>query len=159
YLRAATLASWPDAAPDDVLDVAPAATPWPVDAQRIAWLVAGPLPASLEHWIDAGGDVLLSSSVELVLPKDEITIAWRDEDGSALVEVAGKGRGRVSRFLRPLRPTDMPQLLSADFPMRLQLLFDTAPAPTRAWAQSQAPLSGAASVQPAPRDLRPWLAL
>src|SRR5690606_3051043 len=124
-----------------------------------AWLASGPLPADLLRWIEAGGDALVSSTVVLPTPPGETFVAWRDGDGRPLLEVAALGRGRVSRLLRPLRPADMPELASPDFPRRLQAVFDDAPVPVMAWAQSQAPLAGAEASPPEPRELRAWLAL
>ncbi|MNL55588.1 hypothetical protein D3C87_1790110 [compost metagenome] len=70
------------------------------------------------------------------------------------------GGGRLMRFTRRLAPSEMPQLLQPDFPVRLRALFDPLPtAPSRASSVDYAPLTGGRAYVQAPQDLRPWLAL
>jgi len=159
YLRAATLAPWPDVDPADIFDAAPTDTPWPADARRIAWLADGALPPALLQWIDAGGEVLLGASVDVTPSQGQATVVWRDAAGDALVEAASQGRGRVLQLRKALHPADMPVLLSPEFPQQLQALFEPPPVPAAAWAASHVPLTGAVATPPAPRELRPWLAL
>jgi hypothetical protein len=140
-------------------DVAGAEVPVAADTRRLAWLAPGPLPDEVARWIEAGGDALLASDVVVALPEATRRVAWRDAEGGALVEETPMGAGRVMRFLHPLQPGTMPQLLDPTFPQQLQSLFGPPPAPTRANAEDVAPVTGAAAWPVAPRELRPWLAL
>lgn len=159
YLRAAVLALAGEAAPDTIFQPAEAGVALPQDARRVAWLAPGALPAGLRQWIEAGGEALLASEVDVALPRDATTVPWRDASGRSLVEAAAFGEGRVLRFTRPLQPSTMPQLLEPDFPRRLQALFDEQPRPSRALAAAQAPVRGGEAWPQAPRDLQPWFAL
>lgn len=182
YLRAAVLALSPDVdagadaeanvendveadvdterdAAADALDIAPAGTPLPEDAQRIAWLAPGPLPDDVLGWIERGGVALLAAEAEIAWPRERAVVTWRDPLGAPLVEEMGVGHGRVLRLLRPLRPADLPQVLAPQFPQRLQALFDAPPAPTLGDAHAAAPRQGGQAWLQAPRDLQPWLAL
>ncbi|WP_368562908.1 BatA domain-containing protein [Pseudoxanthomonas sp. UTMC 1351] len=162
YLRAAA-AAWlpapPATAQVDNFSAAPVAQPLAADARHLVWLAPGPLPASVLQWIENGGTALLDAQAKM--PATIVTtVRWRDTQGAPLVEGAAWGRGRVLRFTRPLRPSDMPSLLETDFPQRLRTLFDPAlPAPSRVVARDYAPLTGGASYPLPPRDLQPWLAL
>lgn len=159
YLRAAVLALQPDAPANDVFDVAPAGTPLPADASRIAWLAPGLLPPEVRAWIEQGGQALLAHDVVVEWPGERSDVAWRDAQGTVLVEGAALGRGRILRLRQPLQPSRMPQLLEPDFPHRLHALFDAASMPTRATAEAVAPAQGGPSWLQAPRDLQPWLAV
>jgi hypothetical protein len=158
-LRAALRALAEDEAADAPLDVAGTDTPVSATTRRLAWLAPGPLPGEVVRWIEAGGDALLAADVAIELPEQARRVAWRDAGGAALVEEAPMGAGRVMRFVRPLQPGAMPQLFEPTFPRQLRMLFETAPAPTRADAHDVAPVTGAAAGPVAPRDLRPWLAV
>lgn len=140
-------------------DVAPIDAPIPRDAGRLAWLATGPVPDAVLAWIRGGGDALLTHESALDLDDAAWHAAWRDAAGLPLAQAAALGEGRVVRFSRPLRPADLPQVLDADFPRRLQALFAPDVAPTRAFADSVAPATGARTWPQAPRELQPWLAL
>jgi hypothetical protein len=157
-LRAAVRASAEEEAADAPLDVAAADTPVSVTTRRLAWLAPGPLPGEVVRWIEAGGDALLAEDVAIDLPERSRRVAWHDA-GTVLVEQAPLGAGRVMRFVRPLQPDALPQLLEPTFPRQLRMLFEAAPAPARAHAEDVAPVTGAAAGPVAPRDLRPWLAV
>lgn len=163
YLRAAAKA-W---AAGSVLEPArfddgPAAQPFPEDAQYLAWLVAGPLPAAVRDWLHAGGTLLADASVER-LPEAEAALevpVWRDGDGTALAVEQGVARGRMVRLLEPLQPETLPQLFEPEFPRHLRaLLVQPPPHPQRVRAADHAPLAGAAAAPLPPRELRPWLGL
>lgn len=160
YLRAAAAAWHPsETARTNNFSAAPASQPLTADTRHLVWLAPGPLPASVLQWIENGGTALLDAQAE-VPAAAAMTVRWRDAQGASLVEGAPWGRGRALRFTRPLRPSDMPPLLEADFPQRLRALFDPAlPAPSRVAARDYAPRTGGASYPLPPRDLQPWLAL
>jgi hypothetical protein len=160
YLRAAAAAWHPSqTARTNSFSAAPVTQPLPADARHLVWLAPGALPASVLQWIENGGAALLDAQAEVPAGAG-LTVRWRDAQGSPLVEGATWGRGRVLRFTQPLRPSDMPSLVEADFPQRLRALFDPElPAPSRVAARDYAPLTGGASYPLPPRDLQPWLAL
>lgn len=158
-LRAALHALAEGEAADAPLDVSGADTPVSATTRRLAWLAPGALPGEVVRWIEAGGDALLAADVAIELPEQARRVAWRDAAGAALVEEAPMGAGRVMRFVRPLQPDTMPHLFEPGFPRQLRMLFETAPAPTRADAEDVVPVTGAASGPVAPRELRPWLAV
>ena len=157
-LRAAMWALHEDAVDAD-LDVAPASVALPATAQRVAWFVPGAMPQALLHWIEQGGEALLASEVDVAMLDHALRVAWRDENGNALVESAAMGQGRILRFTRPLQPAAMPQVLDASFPARLQALFDVSPLPSRRPAEIATPRATLPSWTQSPRDLQPWLAL
>jgi hypothetical protein len=159
YLRAAATA-WLSADPRRSSDfsAAPVTQPLAPDTRHLIWLAPGPLPTSVLQWIEQGGIALLDARAEA--PVAAMSVQWRDADGAALVEGTAMGRGRVLRFTRPLRPSEMPALLEPDFPQRLRVLFASPPpAPSRVAARDYAPLAGGTSYPLPPRDLQPWLAL
>lgn len=158
-LRAATLALRDGDPADAQLDIADAQVPLEPDAERLAWLAPGTLPAGSVRWIEDGGDALLAPDVEIELPDAMRRTSWRDAEGNALVEEAPLGTGRVMRLLQPMTRSAMPQLLDPGFPQHLRALFDATPAPGVAHAHEVAPRRSAMTWPVAPRDLRPWLAL
>ena len=159
YLRAAARAWTPANATTLPLQVGTPDTALPAPTHPMVWLVPGPVPSTVTQWIASGGTALLGSDATLGSVA-MTSVAWRDADGTPLVEGAAHGRGRVLRFTRPLRPDTMPVLVDAAFPQRLRALFDApAAAPTRVSAADYAPVEGGASYPVAPRDLQPWLAL
>lgn len=158
-LRAATLALHPDMASDAVFEAAPAGTPWPDTAQRIAWLAPGAMPAELRAWIEAGGVALFSADVETDAFDDRGVTLWRDVDGSPLLDAAVLGAGRVLQLRKPLHPAAMPQVLEPGFPRQLAALFEVPVAPTRALASEVVPGQGVPAWPIPHRELQPWLAL
>jgi hypothetical protein len=162
YLRAAAAAWLPPAsatAATTAFSAAPVAQPLPADTRALVWLAPGALPASVRQWIERGGTALLDAQTEMPV-STAMTVRWRDVQGAPLVEGAALGRGRMLRFTRPLRPSEMPALLEADFPQRLRALLEPAlPAPSRVAARDYAPVAGVASYPLPPRDLQAWLAL
>lgn len=159
YLRAAARAWSPNADTAAALQIGTRDEALPAFTRPLVWLAPGPVPARVVQWIESGGTALLANDATLEGFTAEAT-PWRDADGAAMVESATRGKGRVLRFTRPLRPDVMPALVQADFPQQLRALFD-APvvAPTRVLATDYAPVTGGATYPVAPRDLQPWLAL
>lgn len=127
--------------------------------KHFAWLEAGEVPAQVREYARNGLTLLLD--VDAKFPEVSAwTPLWRDEAGSALIEGAAYGRGRVLRFTRALTPQAMPQLLDATFPEHLRAVLEPAGAqPARVAAKAFAPLTGGSAFAIAPRDLQPWLAL
>jgi hypothetical protein len=127
--------------------------------KHFAWLQAGEVPAQVREYARNGLTLLLD--VDAKFPEVSAwTPLWRDEAGSALIEGAAYGRGRVLRFTRALTPQAMPQLLDATFPQHLrEALEPLAAMPSRVPSAEHASLTGAATFPIAPRDLQPWLAL
>ena len=159
YLRAAARAWQPNADAPPSLQVGTQDDALPALTHPLVWLVAGPVPAPVLHWIESGGTALLANDSTLDGFVADAT-PWRDGDGGALVEAASRGKGRVLRFTRPLRPDVMPALVDAGFPHQLRALFDAlVAAPGRVLAADYAPVAGGVTYPVAPRDLQPWLAL
>jgi len=133
--------------------------PAPGSVKHFAWLEAGEVPAQVREYARNGLTLLLD--VDAKFPEVSAwTPLWRDEAGSALIEGAAYGRGRVLRFTRALTPQAMPQLLDATFPQYLRdALEPPAAAPSRVPSAEHAPLTGGPTFPIAPRDLQPWLAL
>ena len=159
YLSAAARAWQPNADAPSPLQVGTQDEALPALTHPLVWLVPGPVPAPVMQWIDSGGTALLANGSTLDGFAADAT-PWRDADGGALVEAASRGKGRVLRFTRPLRPDAMPALVDPDFPQSLRALFDApVAAPGRVLAADYAPVNGGATYPVAPRDLQPWLAL
>ncbi|MBL8257418.1 MAG: BatA domain-containing protein [Pseudoxanthomonas mexicana] len=159
YLRAATRAWSPNVDATSALRIGTRDDALPAITRPLVWLVPGPVPAPVVQWIESGGTALLAEDATLDAFVAD-AMPWRDVDGRALVESSARGKGRVLRFTRPLRPDVMPALVDADFPQHLRALFDApASAPARVLATDYAPLTGAATYPVAPRELQPWLAL
>lgn len=142
----------PDLAPD---------TPHTADRLEVrAWLAAGPLPAEVSAWIEAGGTALLAQHT-LLPALDDAPVLWSDDDGRPLLRGATLGAGRALQWTRPLQSQAMPLLLDAGFPQRLREVLQPAPPPARVLAAEHAPLH-ADPVVPWPRpwrSLSSWLAL
>jgi hypothetical protein len=156
YLRAAATAWQTEARPAD-FTAGGVDEPLPDKKRVLVWLVPGRLPAPVDAWIRQGGTALLDAeTVADAAP----TVLWRDEVGAALVEGAPYGRGHMLRFVRPLIPSAMPQLLEPDFPAHLRALLTAPPAaPARVFARDHAPRTGGLTYPQRARDLRLWLAL
>jgi len=122
-----------------------------------AWLVPGPLPASVREAVARGGVLLAGSAVTLPGPA---VVVWRDAAGLPLAERGAIGRGRFVRFVRPLTPAVMPELVEPDFPDRLRvMLAGPSPEPARVAAVAYRPLTGARRLPPPARDAGPIVAL
>lgn len=158
YLRAAALA-WQPVGREADLDVDDLDTALPPVTRRLIWLGSGTLPTALLRWVESGGTALVGSRA--LFPEDvDRVVVWRDALGRPLVEAAPMGTGHLMQFSRRLAPAGMPELLEADFPVHLRAVLTPATtAPTRVSAADYMPTTGARHVEPAPRDLRPWLAV
>lgn len=136
---------------------APFAQPLAPQTRNLAWLVPGPVPATIRDWVANGGKVLLDAGAQWPGFEADAPVVWRDDAGP-LVRGLNVGRGRVMRLERALVPASMPVLLEPVFPGRLQSLFASQPpAPARVDARDYIPLTGAAAWPERPRPLSPWL--
>jgi len=158
YLRAAALA-WQPVGREADLEEGGLDAALPPVTRKLVWLGEGSPSPALLRWVEDGGTALVGS--EMLFPEDaERVVVWRDTLGRPLIEAASLGAGRLMRFTRRLTPADMPELLETDFPAQLRAVLDPpTQAPTRVDAADYAPTIGARHVDPAPRDLRPWLAV
>ena len=157
YLRAAALSWQPEGRAAD-LDIAGLDADLPARDRILVWFGAGTVAAAVLQWVEGGGAALIAS--DALMPTGERIAIWRDDRGQPLIEVMPRGSGRLLRFTRPLTPAETPQLLEPDFPTRLKAAVSPAGiAPSRVAAADYAPGLGARHVEPAPMDLRPWLAL
>lgn len=158
YLRAAALA-WQPAGRDADVEIGEIDAALPPATRNLIWLGEGSLPPALLRWVEDGGTALVGS--DALFPEDaDRAVVWRDDLGRPLVEATPVGAGRLMRFTRRLAPAGMPELLEADFPTHLQAVLNPPPgAPARATAADYTPTTGARRFDPAPIDLRPWLAV
>lgn len=130
----------------------------PADAQVLAWLHAGEVPAGVLGWVERGGQLLLPQ--DATAPASSATAAvWRDAEGGPLVNASALGNGRVLQFVRPLRPAAMPALVEPGFAAELRDLLQPPSAPTRVAAPDYAPDTGAVAAPAPARALHAWLAL
>lgn len=157
YLRAAAFAWQPPGRGAD-LDIGGVDAALPPVTRKLLWLDTGTLPAAVLKWVEEGGTALVASDARFPDGTDR-AVVWRDELGRPLVEATSMGAGRLLRFTRRLAPAGMPELLEADFPVHLRAVLDPpATAPGRVTAADYTPVTGARHFDPAPRDVRPWLA-
>ncbi len=157
YLQAAALSWQPSGRPADA-ETAALDGPLPKADRRLIRLGAGTLPPAVIQWIEAGGTALVSS--DAAVSAGQRAVVWRDALDRPLIEVQPLGAGRLLRFTRPLTPSETPELLQADFPVHLKAaLTDVAVQPARVAAADYAPLTGGRAFDPAPLDLKPWLAV
>jgi hypothetical protein len=157
YLQAAAL-SWQPAGRAADVETGPLEAALPDGNRKLVWLGAGTLPPTLLRWVEAGGVTLVAS--DAAVPEGAKAAVWRDGLDRPLVEAMPIGAGRLMRFTRPLTPAETPELLQADFPVHLRAALDgPAVAPARVAATDYSPLTGGRTFDPAPQDLRPWLAV
>lgn len=157
YFRAAATAFAEPGKPA-AFDAATTDTAIPRTARYLVWLSSAPMPAATIDWIDAGGVALLTQAAPS--PVDGVqAVAWRDDEGEPVATAGRFGKGRVIRLTRPLEPSAMPALVEADFPDQLWMLLAPPPAPTAVAAADYAPSVRAATYNPHPVSLRPWMAL
>ena len=142
-----------------LLDAADIASSLKPDRTALIWLASGALPAEIREWVHRGGSVIVSK--DALLPEIKSSaVAWRNGQGKALARVTALGNGRILQWQQALKPETMPELLDASFPEHLKTLLQiTPPAPTRAFTNSQTPLTGAKAFPEAPRSLQIWFAL
>lgn len=147
------------------------ATAWGKPAKRLAsaarpardallvWLDRDALPPALREWVATGGTVLLPRDAAEPLPPGQPV--WRDAQGRPIATAAMIGQGRAIRFVRLLRPLDLPLLLEPTFPAALvDTVTPPPPAPGRVAAAAYAPELGGPRPDRAPAvPLQPWLAL
>lgn len=161
YFRAAYVAWQAENRPDekDAVDSADIASPLKQNSNSLVWLAAGELPAEIREWAQKGGTIIVSKET----PVPEIksgAVAWRNQQGKVLARVTPLGQGRILQWQQVLKPEAMPELLDANFPDHLKALLQAAaPAPMRALATSQNPLTGAKAFAEVPHSLQIWLAL
>jgi hypothetical protein len=166
WLRAAARAWRGDATAE--IDIAPLDGALPArDGVVLAWLAAGPLPATVRAWVEAGGTVLRPVDAAASVDPDADAAAHTeaharsetDADTGTDADTSALGRGRVVQLRRALRPADWPRLLEADFPRVLRaLVVAPAPMPARAEADAVAPVEGGPGSAPAPREFPAGLA-
>lgn len=156
YIRAAALA-WQPAGRAADFDSAPLDVPLPDRRRVLIWLTGGTMPDNIVRWVKAGGTLLVASDARL--PDGQTATLWHDEKGAPLIEAIAMGEGRLLRFVRPLRPADMPVLLEPDFPAQLRTLIDPPATPTRVMAADYAPMADGRAYGQPPQSLQPWIAL
>ena len=158
YIHAAALA-WQAAGKPADMDSGPLNGLLPSSGKTLFWMSAGSLPDAVQSWIAQGGQAIVAS--DALLPQGARPAPlWQDDLGRPLVEAMPIRKGRLLRFTRPLQPAQMPQLLEADFPVRLRALVQRrSVAPQRADAAAYAPLTGGRAYPQPPAALRPWLGL
>lgn len=157
YFRAAATAFAEPGKPA-AFDAATTDTAVPKAASYLVWLSSAPMPAATIDWIEAGGVALLTQAAPS--PVDGVqAVAWRDDEGEPVATAGRFGKGRVIRLTRPLEPRAMPALVEADFPDQLWALLAPPPAPTAVAAADYAPGVRAATYNPHPVSLLPWMAL
>jgi hypothetical protein len=123
----------------------------------LVWLVPGPVPPAVSDWVNAGGTALLASNAEVAMPAASETL-WADAAGRPLVEGAPLGKGRLMRFVRPLVPAQIPELLAPGFAAALRdLVSPPSPPPARVSAAAFVPEQGEARYPLPPRELASWL--
>ena len=123
----------------------------------LVWLTPGPLPQAVAGWVEDGGTALLGQSAEVAMPAASAPM-WRDEAGAVLVEGGPLGAGRIMRFVQPLEPAAMPDLLAPGFARALRdLVSPPAPPPARVKAEDYAPEAGIAPFALPPHELSAWL--
>ncbi len=143
----------------EAIDAADIASALKQDRTALIWLSSGTLPTEIREWAKKGGTIIASK--ETLVPEIKSgVVAWRNEQGKILVRVVPHGQGRILQWQQALKPGVMPELLDANFPDHLKALLQAAvPAPTRALATSQIPLTGAKASTETPHSLQIWLAL
>jgi hypothetical protein len=136
YIRAAlSVLKTSDTRPWQVDDQSSSAV-LPAKTDALIWL-GSPLPVELRPWIEGGGRALI---VDDAAGPGEIV--WRDDDGAALARDEGVGSGHILHLHGPLTPANLPALLDADFPDRLQtLLAAPMPPPMQAYASEVKPVT------------------
>lgn len=123
----------------------------------LVWLTPGPVPQAVTGWVEAGGTALLGNRARIAMPTASAPL-WQDESGAALVEGGPLGGGRILRFVQPLEPATMPDLLAPGFAAALRdLVLPPAPPPARVRAEAYAPVAGAAPFPLPARELSAWL--
>ncbi|HUD95213.1 BatA domain-containing protein [Sphingobium sp.] len=157
YIRGAALV-WQPAESDSKIDSLPTDASLPEKGRILVWLAGGTLPDSVIDWTKQGGTLLVASDAHPPA-KEAAQPLWRDAVGKTLAEALPLGKGRLIRFIRPLAPSYMPELLETDFPDHLRALITDQPAPSHVAAADYAPLSGGRAYDQPPRQLRPWLAI
>lgn len=129
----------------------------PPQESVLVWLTPGPVPQPVTHWISAGGTALLASTAEVAMPAASQPL-WTGETGRILVEGGPLGAGRIMRFVRPLVPAEMPELLAPDFAATLrELVTRPASPPARVSAAAFAPSAAPTPYPLPPRELASWL--
>lgn len=161
YFRAAHAAWQTEQKADekDELDSGDISSALKPDSSALIWLSATGFPSDIRDWATKGGTIIVPKETVVPELKSGVT-AWRNGEGKVLATVAPLGQGRIVQWQQALKPETMPELLNADFPDKLKFLLQTKPpAPTRAFAKSQTPVTGAKVGPEAPQSLQAWLAL
>jgi len=123
----------------------------------LVWLTPGPVPQAVTDWIEDGGTALLGNGAQVAMPAASAPL-WRDESGAVLAEGGPLGAGHIMRFVQPLEPAAMPDLLAPSFAAALRdLLSPPAPPPGRIMASAYAPAAGITPFALPPRELTVWL--
>jgi hypothetical protein len=159
YFRAAHAAWQLDENKKTVLDIADTAAALPSDHNTLLWLASGELPIDVRGWISKGNTLIATNDIAIAEMKSAVPV-WRDQHGNILLLSAGLGHGRVLQWQHALKPSMMPELLEADFPLRLQSVLEATPIPpSKAYAATQAPLSATIAWPKPPQSLQSWLAV
>jgi hypothetical protein len=110
----------------------------PAKTDVVIWL-GSPLPDELKPWIEGGGRALIVDDAP-----GSGEIVWRDDEGAALARDEVVGNGHILHLHGPLTPANVPALLDADFPERLQALLAAPIAPPKqAYASEVQPITSA----------------
>ncbi len=159
YFRAAHAAWLLDADKKSILDVADASRAITSNHNTLLWLASGELPQSVRDWIGKGNTLMAAKDTALSEMKTAVPV-WRNQQGTALLHGMAFGEGRILQWQQALKPSAMPELLDADFPMQLQSHLQTMPrSPTQALARSHTPSKENIVWPKAPQSLQVWLAL
>lgn len=144
YIRA-VIAAWNTHVPGAfVLDEAAADVAVATDTRWLFW-TAGNLSAAAETWVRSGGRALTINAGA----DPDGSVRWRDDNAAVIAHAQAIDDGQHIVLTRNLAPEELPQLLDADFPERVRLLFADAPrAPTRGLASAATPRVGSRSSTP-----------
>ncbi len=135
YVRAAT-SVWKNTEENKwQVDDQPASTRLPVKLDALIWM-SDAMPDAVLSWIRQGGRAL---TVEDPLSRGHPI--WLDQQGEIIASDEAVGAGHLIRLRGPLTPANLPNLLDADFPHRLQTLLLPAARPSdRAYSREVKPV-------------------
>ncbi|MEP6880862.1 MAG: BatA domain-containing protein [Dokdonella sp.] len=135
YVQAAT-SVWKTPEGDNwKVDDEPASVPLPGKLDALIWMSRG-IPDAVFSWIRQGGRALTLGD-----PLSRGNPIWRDQQGQIIASEEVVEAGVLIRLRGPLTPSNLPNLLDADFPRRLQSLLLPAPKPSaRAYSREVKPV-------------------
>jgi hypothetical protein len=141
---------------NQTIDLSPITDSPPDKEKVLVWLASGELPKSIMQWVQDGGILLAAHDVKMSSFDDAVPV-WQDAEHGVILRAKNYGAGQLLQWQNALTPSEMPMLLDAEFPDKLQSVLKlNAIQPSVDFAKQQMPEQAVMSWLSKPDSISSW---